>query len=155
MIQIVYIVRLLISCMLASTQHIPLNLTVNLDVPDSIILSRISDRWVHLPSGRVYNMSYNRPKVEGLDDETGEPLTKRPDDNPVRFVTFIINPAFTDTLHVPLYRKLSPVAWPSFTPRHPRYFHIMRSKINNNRPRNLSPSPERPRTRSGRYSRKP
>ena len=29
-------------------------------------------------------MSYNRPKVAGLDDETGEALTKRPDDNPVR-----------------------------------------------------------------------
>lgn len=28
-------------------------------------------------------MSYNRPKVAGLDDETGEPLVKRPDDNPV------------------------------------------------------------------------
>ena len=65
----------------------PLSLVVNLDVPDSIILNRISDRWVHLPSGRVYNMSYNRPKVDGFDDETGEPLTKRPDDNPVcRFV---------------------------------------------------------------------
>ena len=62
----------------------PLSLVVNLDVPDSIILNRISDRWVHLPSGRVYNMSYNRPKVDGFDDETGEPLTKRPDDNPVR-----------------------------------------------------------------------
>ncbi|KAI6103373.1 ADK-domain-containing protein [Pisolithus sp. B1] len=44
---------------------------------------QISDRWVHLPSGRIYNMSYNRPKVDGLDDETGEPLAKRPDDNPV------------------------------------------------------------------------
>lgn len=28
-------------------------------------------------------MSYNRPKVEGRDDVTGEPLSKRPDDNPV------------------------------------------------------------------------
>ena len=62
----------------------PLSLVVNLDVPDDVILSRISDRWVHLPSGRVYNMSYNPPKIDGLDDETGEPLTKRPDDNPVR-----------------------------------------------------------------------
>jgi adenylate kinase len=62
----------------------PLSLVVNLDVADGVILSRISDRWVHLPSGRVYNMSYNRPKVDGFDDETGEPLTKRPDDNPVR-----------------------------------------------------------------------
>ena len=62
----------------------PLSLVVNLDVPDDVILSRISDRWVHLPSGRVYNMSYNPPKIDGLDDETGEPLTKRSDDNPVR-----------------------------------------------------------------------
>ncbi|KAK0503333.1 adenylate kinase [Armillaria luteobubalina] len=66
-------------------QGTPLSLVVNLDVPDQVILSRISDRWVHLPSGRVYNMSYNRPKVDGLDDETGEPLTKRPDDNPEIF----------------------------------------------------------------------
>ncbi|KAF8964051.1 adenylate kinase-domain-containing protein [Flammula alnicola] len=63
----------------------PLTLVVNLDVPDEVILSRISDRWIHLPSGRVYNMSYNRPRVEGFDDQTGEPLTKRPDDNPEIF----------------------------------------------------------------------
>ncbi|KAG6851020.1 hypothetical protein H0H93_004507 [Arthromyces matolae] len=64
------------------TKNTPLTFVVNIDVPDDIILSRISDRWVHLPSGRVYNMSYNKPKVEGYDDITGEPLTKRPDDNP-------------------------------------------------------------------------
>ena len=61
-----------------------MSLVINLDVPDDVILGRISDRWVHLPSGRVYNLSYNPPKVAGHDDETGEPLTKRPDDNPVR-----------------------------------------------------------------------
>ncbi|KAG6376353.1 adenylate kinase [Boletus reticuloceps] len=66
------------------SQNKPLTLIVNLDIPDEVILGRISDRWVHLPSGRVYNMSYNRPKVDGLDDETEEPLTKRPDDHPVR-----------------------------------------------------------------------
>ncbi|KAH9996799.1 ADK-domain-containing protein [Russula vinacea] len=66
-------------------QGTSLNLVVNLDVPDEVILARISDRWVHLPSGRVYNLSYNRPRVDGLDDETGEPLTKRPDDNPETF----------------------------------------------------------------------
>ena len=70
--------------------NIPLTLVVNLDVPDEVILRRISDRWVHLPSGRIYNMSYNRPKVEGFDDETGEPLTKRPDDHPVsRFLCIL------------------------------------------------------------------
>ncbi|KAF7294885.1 adenylate kinase [Mycena indigotica] len=66
-------------------QTTPLSLVINLDVPDHIIMRRISDRWIHLPSGRVYNLSYNPPKVDGFDDETGEPLTKRPDDNPEIF----------------------------------------------------------------------
>ncbi|KAH7107538.1 adenylate kinase [Auriculariales sp. MPI-PUGE-AT-0066] len=66
-------------------KNTPLTLIVNLNVPDNIILSRIADRWVHLPSGRVYNMSYNRPKVEGRDDVTGDLLSKRPDDNPEIF----------------------------------------------------------------------
>jgi len=63
----------------------PLTLLINVDVADDIILNRISERYVHLPSGRVYNSSFNRPKVEGRDDVTGEPLTKRPDDNPETF----------------------------------------------------------------------
>jgi adenylate kinase len=62
-------------------RNAPLTLVVNINVPDDVILCRISDRWIHLPSGRVYNMSYNRPRVEGFDDQTGEPLTRRPDDN--------------------------------------------------------------------------
>ncbi|KAG8924184.1 hypothetical protein FRC00_005403, partial [Tulasnella sp. 408] len=60
----------------------PLGLIVHLDVPDEIIMGRISDRWIHPSSGRIYNNSYNRPKVEGLDDVTGEPLVRRADDNP-------------------------------------------------------------------------
>ena len=31
----------------------------------------------------MYNATYNRPLVEGFDDITGEPLSKRPDDTPV------------------------------------------------------------------------
>jgi adenylate kinase len=58
----------------------PLNLVVNLNVPDQVILDRILSRWVHAPSGRVYNLGYNPPKRPGLDDVTGEPLTRRPDD---------------------------------------------------------------------------
>lgn len=57
-----------------------LNLVVELDVPESTILERIENRYVHIPSGRVYNLQYNPPKVPGLDDITGEPLTKRLDD---------------------------------------------------------------------------
>ena len=58
----------------------PLQLVINLDVPHSVILSRLEDRLIHLPSGRTYNLNYNPPKVAGIDDVTGEPLVKRPDD---------------------------------------------------------------------------
>ena len=60
---------------------IPVNLVVSLITPVDIILGRIADRWVHARSGRVYNLGFNRPKVPGKDDVTGESLTKRDDDN--------------------------------------------------------------------------
>ncbi|KAL8880868.1 MAG: hypothetical protein Q9192_007928 [Flavoplaca navasiana] len=60
---------------------IPVNLVVSLITPVNIILSRIASRWVHAPSGRVYNTDFNAPKVPGKDDLTGEPLTKRADDD--------------------------------------------------------------------------
>ncbi|KAL8781583.1 MAG: hypothetical protein Q9213_005933 [Squamulea squamosa] len=60
---------------------IPINLVVSLITPVNIILSRIASRWVHAPSGRVYNTDFNAPKVQGKDDLTGEPLTKRADDD--------------------------------------------------------------------------
>lgn len=68
-----------------SARNMPLSLVVNLDVPDSVILQRIADRWVHPASGRVYNLSYNRPRIAGKDDETGEPLVQRDDDKPVSY----------------------------------------------------------------------
>ncbi|KAI9720397.1 MAG: hypothetical protein M1812_002903 [Candelaria pacifica] len=61
---------------------IPINLVVNICTPVSIIIDRISNRLVHEPSGRVYNTTFNAPKVEGKDDLTGETLTKRSDDDP-------------------------------------------------------------------------
>ncbi|KAL8940260.1 MAG: hypothetical protein Q9216_002914 [Gyalolechia sp. 2 TL-2023] len=60
---------------------IPINLVVSLITPAHIILSRIASRWVHAPSGRVYNTDFNAPKVAGKDDVTGEALTKRVDDD--------------------------------------------------------------------------
>jgi adenylate kinase len=60
---------------------IPINLVVSLKTPFSIILERIAGRWVHAPSGRVYNTTFNAPRVPGKDDVTGEPLTKRADDD--------------------------------------------------------------------------
>jgi adenylate kinase len=45
-----------------------------------IIIKRISGRWMHEASGRTYHTQVNPPKVEGLDDETMEPLIQRVDD---------------------------------------------------------------------------
>lgn len=60
---------------------IPINFVVHLDTPFQIIMDRIAGRWVHAPSGRSYNTSFNAPRVAGLDDVTGERLTKRADDD--------------------------------------------------------------------------
>ena len=60
---------------------IPINLVVSLKTPFSTILERIAGRWVHAPSGRVYNTTFNAPRVPGKDDVTGEQLTKRADDD--------------------------------------------------------------------------
>ncbi|PHH90191.1 hypothetical protein CDD83_4290 [Cordyceps sp. RAO-2017] len=60
---------------------VPINLAVSIKTPFSVILERIAGRWVHEPSGRVYNTSFNAPRVSGRDDVTGEPLVQRPDDS--------------------------------------------------------------------------
>jgi len=61
---------------------VPINLVFHLSTPTEIILDRISNRWIHAPSGRVYNTTFNPPKVAGKDDITGETLTRREDDCP-------------------------------------------------------------------------
>lgn len=53
---------------------------IEFDVPDEVIVERMGGRRVHAGSGRVYHIVYNPPKVEGKDDETGEELSIRPDD---------------------------------------------------------------------------
>ncbi|XP_061148787.1 GTP:AMP phosphotransferase AK3, mitochondrial isoform X2 [Syngnathus typhle] len=55
---------------------------INLNVPFDTIKERLSSRWTHLPSGRVYNIDFNPPKVPGRDDVTGELLVQRNDDTP-------------------------------------------------------------------------
>ena len=59
---------------------IQLDHVVELQVPDSAIIERMSGRRVHQPSGCSYHIRFNPPKVEGKDDLTGEPLTQRDDD---------------------------------------------------------------------------
>ncbi|WP_448552819.1 adenylate kinase [Thalassotalea montiporae] len=53
---------------------------IEFDVADEVIVERMAGRRVHPGSGRVYHVVYNPPKTEGKDDETGEDLVVRPDD---------------------------------------------------------------------------
>ena len=54
---------------------------VEVSVDDDEIIERMAGRRVHLASGRTYHIIYNPPKKDGCDDETGEPLVQREDDN--------------------------------------------------------------------------
>ncbi|MBC7404644.1 MAG: adenylate kinase [Cytophaga sp.] len=53
---------------------------LEIDVPDSAIVERMSGRRVHQGSGRTYHVKFNPPKTEGVDDETDEALVQRDDD---------------------------------------------------------------------------
>jgi adenylate kinase len=55
---------------------------IEIHVDDEVIVSRMSGRRVHPGSGKNYHIEYNPPKVDGIDDETGEPLIQREDDKP-------------------------------------------------------------------------
>lgn len=58
----------------------PLDYVIDIHVPDDEIVKRLSGRRVHPGSGRIYHVLYKKPKVENIDDETGEPLVQRADD---------------------------------------------------------------------------
>ena len=53
-----------------------------LDVPDWIIIERLSSRRICRNCGTVYNVRFLKPKVEGICDKCGGPLYQRSDDNP-------------------------------------------------------------------------
>jgi adenylate kinase len=55
---------------------------LEIDVPDELIVERMCGRRSHPASGRVYHLKFNPPKVDELDDVTGEPLVLRDDDKP-------------------------------------------------------------------------
>ena len=57
-----------------------LDYVLEIDVPFEAIIERMSGRRSHPDSGRTYHVKFNPPKLEGLDDVTGEPLVQREDD---------------------------------------------------------------------------
>lgn len=59
---------------------VDIDAVIEIDVPDTEIVKRMSGRRAHLASGRTYHLVYNPPKVDGKDDVTGEDLVQRDDD---------------------------------------------------------------------------
>ncbi len=59
---------------------VDIDYVVEIDVPDSAIVERMSGRRSHPASGRTYHIKFNPPKVDGKDDITGEDLVQRDDD---------------------------------------------------------------------------
>ncbi|WP_295548247.1 adenylate kinase [uncultured Pseudacidovorax sp.] len=59
---------------------VKLDYVLEIDVPFTDIIERMSGRRSHPASGRTYHVRFNPPKVEGKDDVTGEDLIQREDD---------------------------------------------------------------------------
>jgi len=59
---------------------VPIDAVIEIDVDHSEIIKRMSGRRIHEPSGRTYHLVYNPPKTPGKDNETGEDLIQREDD---------------------------------------------------------------------------
>lgn len=55
---------------------------VNVEVPDSNIVSRMSGRRACLACGATYHIEFNAPKKEGVCDVCGKELVLRDDDKP-------------------------------------------------------------------------
>lgn len=60
---------------------VALDHVLEIAVNDNDIVRRMSGRRVHLASGRTYHIEFNPPRNANVDDETGEPLVQRDDDN--------------------------------------------------------------------------
>ena len=57
-----------------------IDIVLELHVSDEEVIERMTGRRIHPPSGRIYHVTRNPPKVAGTDDITGEPLSVRADD---------------------------------------------------------------------------
>lgn len=100
---------------------VELDAVLEIDVPDSEIIERMSGRRVHVASGRTYHIKFNPPKAEGKDDETGEALVQREDDKEEvvtkrldvyheqtkPLVKYYFDWSSTGDVHAPRYAKIS------------------------------------------------
>ncbi len=59
-----------------------IDLALNVDVPDEVIVERMSGRRACLSCGATYHLVYNAPEKEGVCDKCGAELVLRNDDKP-------------------------------------------------------------------------
>jgi len=59
-----------------------IDIVINLDVPDKVIIERLSSRLTCKNCGEIYNKRFLKPKVEGICDKCGGELYTREDDKP-------------------------------------------------------------------------
>jgi len=59
---------------------VKIDTVIEIAVADEEIVKRMAGRRVHPESGRIYHVEFNPPKVDGIDDVTGEMLIQRDDD---------------------------------------------------------------------------
>jgi adenylate kinase len=91
---------------------VKLDYVLEIDVPFDAIIDRMSGRRSHPASGRTYHVKFNPPKVEGVDDVTGEPLVQRADDQVYSdqtrpLVDYYSGWAKADAAAAPKYRAIS------------------------------------------------
>jgi len=55
---------------------------LHVDVPEEKLVERLSGRRICPICGTAYHVAFNPPKVEGICDKDGTPLTQRDDDKP-------------------------------------------------------------------------
>ncbi|CAI5637269.1 unnamed protein product [Oreochromis niloticus] len=101
-----------------------LDLVISLNIPYETLKERLSDRWIHPASGRVYNMGFNPPQVQGKDDITGEPLIQHDDDKPealmarLRHYKDVAKPVTRNPALIFRYRDRPDLALYQFSPQH-------------------------------------
>lgn len=69
-----------LDAMLKKAGH-KIDAVLDFEVPDEVLVDRVTGRWIHPASGRSYHTKNKPPKVPGKDDITGEALMQRKDDN--------------------------------------------------------------------------
>lgn len=59
---------------------VKIDYVIEIDVPEDVIIKRLSGRRVHVASGRTYHVDLQPPRIANVDDITNEPLIQRDDD---------------------------------------------------------------------------